>query len=117
MEKKWTFSRVLGIACYTIGILCAIYVGGWLMFIKPIQTLVLAFSAGTLSLSILLKSIIKIAFSSTFAGLVFCIGYIGYNHFKGTEDPDWQAIEEKWKLKKDQLGSKIKETTHDPKDA
>ena len=47
----------------------------------------------------MLKSIIKIAFSTTFGGLVWCIGYIGYNHFKGTEDPDWEAIEERWRQK------------------
>ena len=58
-----------------------------------------AFSNDSLTLTLLLKSIIKIAFSTTFAGLVWCIGYIGYNHFKGTEDPDWAAIEERWRAK------------------
>ena len=29
-----------------------------------------------------------------------CIGYIGYNFFKGNEDPDWEAIEQKIRDKK-----------------
>ena len=80
MKKKC--DKLLGILCYALGILAALYVGGWLMLIKPIH-----------------KSIIKIAFSTTFAGLVWCIGYIGYNFFKGNEDPDWAAIEARFRNK------------------
>ena len=92
MKKKW--SMVLGVICYTLGIFCSIYVGGWLMLIKPIRGLLLAYTMKTLTFRFLVTSIIKIAFSTTFGGLVWCIGYIGYNFFRGTEDPDWNAIEE-----------------------
>lgn len=81
MKKKC--DKLLGILCYALGILAALYVGGYLM----------------LTLPLLLKSIIKIAFSTTFAGLVWCIGYIGYNFFKGDEDPDWAAIEARFRNK------------------
>ena len=97
MKKK--VSHILGVLCYALGIFFALYVGGWLMLIKPIHMLMEAFSNDSLTLTLLLKSIIKIAFSTKFAGLVWCIGYIGYNHFKGTEDPDWAAIEERWRAK------------------
>lgn len=97
MKKKW--SIILGVICYSLGIFCSIYVGGWLMLIKPIRGLLFAFSMKTLTFKFLVVSIIKIAFSTTFGGLVWCIGYIGYNFFKGTEDPDWNAIEEKFKSK------------------
>ena len=80
MKKKC--DKLLGILCYALGILAALYVGGWLMLIKPIHVI-----------------IIKIAFSTTFAGLVWCIGYIGYNFFKGNEDPDWAAIEARFRNK------------------
>ena len=30
---------------------------------------------------------------------MWCIGYIGYNFFRGTEDPDWNTIEEKFQTK------------------
>ena len=47
-----------------------------------------------LTLSLIIACAIKILFSTTLAGLIWCIGYIGYNHFKGTEDPDWEVLEE-----------------------
>ncbi len=98
MKKTW--SMMLGRLCYILGVFSALYVGGWLMLIKPIHTIITAFGTASFTLPMLLICIIKIAFSTTFAGLVWCIGYIGYNHFKGTEDPDWAAIEERWKQKK-----------------
>ena len=83
MKKKC--DKLLGILCYALGILAALYVGGYLMLIKPIHVIIIAFGNDMLTLPLLLKSIIKIAFSTTFAGLVWCIGYIGYNFFKAIE--------------------------------
>lgn len=111
MKKKW--NALLGALCYTLGVFCAFYVGGWLMLISPIRTLMSAFAAGTLTLKLLTKCIILIAFSSTFGGLVWCIGYIGYNHFRGTEDPEWDEVEQKWKERISKSSNKeriIKET-------
>ena len=48
-------------------------------------------------------------FERRIAGLVWCIGYIGYNHFKGTEDPDWAAIEERWRAKHTLKEDKMRE--------
>ncbi len=81
--------------CYLLGILGALYVGGWIMLLCPVHDLVRAFSTDALTLPLIFASFLKIAFSSTFAGLVWCIGYIGCNHFKGTEDPDWELLEKK----------------------
>ena len=87
----------MGMICYIMGVFCSLYVGGWMLLIQPIRKLLDAFSAGTLTFTMLVASIIQIALSTTFAGLVWCIGYIGYNFFKGTEDPDWEALEKKWR--------------------
>ena len=38
---------------------------------------------------------VKMIVSTTVAGLIWCIGYIAYNHFKGTEDPDWDELKAK----------------------
>lgn len=81
--------------CYLLGILGALYVGGWMMLLSPIHDLVSAFTTNNLSLPLVLICLLKILFSSTFAGLVWCIGYIGCNHFKGTDDPDWDLLEKK----------------------
>lgn len=96
--KKW--SKLLGVICYALGVFFSLYVGGYLMLIKPVRELIYAFSADSLTFSLLIYNIIVIALSTTFAGFVWCIGYIGYNFFKGTDDPDWEAMEQAWQQKK-----------------
>ena len=59
MKKKC--DKLLGILCYALGILAALYVGGYLMLIKPIHVIIIAFGNDMLTLPLLLKSIIKIA--------------------------------------------------------
>ena len=63
-EMKKKCDRLLGILCYALGILAALYVGGYLMLIKPIHVIIIAFGNDMLTLPLLLKSIIKIAFST-----------------------------------------------------
>lgn len=92
MRKK--IQMMAGLICYGLGVLGAFYVGGWLMFVQPVVTLFTGFGNNTLTLPMVLVCGIKILFSATIGGLVWCIGYIGCNHFKGTEDPDWDALEE-----------------------
>lgn len=84
---------ILATACYLAGVFASIYVGGWLMLIVPIQELMSAFSAETITWNFVVVCILKILFSTTFAGLVWCIGYIGYNYFRGTDDPDWESMD------------------------
>lgn len=91
MKKK--IRLALGFVCYALGVLTALYVGLWKMICLPIQALYGAFVAGNVTLSLIAVCAVKIYFSATLAGLIWCIGYIGYNHFRGTEDPDWDAIE------------------------
>lgn len=93
MKKK--LQMFMAMACYAFGILSSAYVGGWIMLILPVRRLLGAYSAGMLSLSLVLVSGIKIFFSLTVAGFIWCVGYVGYNHFIGTEDPDWEAINRK----------------------
>ena len=47
MKKK--VSHILGVLCYALGIFFALYVGGWLMLIKPIHMLMDAFSNDSLT--------------------------------------------------------------------
>lgn len=57
MKKKC--NKLLGLLCYALGILAALYVGGYLMLIKPIHVIIMAFGNDMLTLPLLLKSIIK----------------------------------------------------------
>jgi hypothetical protein len=83
---------LLGGACYVLGLAAAIYIGGVLMLLEPIEVLYHAYCIGTLTLMLVVVNGIKILLSTTIGGFVWCLGYIGYNHFKGTEDPDWDEI-------------------------
>lgn len=83
---KKMLNAVLSIVCYFAGVVAAVYCGGYLMLLCPIKDLLYSFQTNTMTAHLLVVCIIKIALSTTVAGLVWCIGYIGYNHFIGTED-------------------------------
>lgn len=99
---KKHINALLGFVCYTIGVIAAGYYGLWKMLVIPAHTLFVSFMAGNLNVTLLAACVVKILFSTTMAGLIWCIGYIAYNHFKGTEDPDWEALEEKYQAKQEQ---------------
>lgn len=87
--------QFLALLCNALGTIAALYVGGWMMFLRPIHMLFTAFGDGTLNAYLVLVCGVKILLSATFAGLVWCIGYIGCNYFKGDEEPDWNLINER----------------------
>ena len=91
---KKHINALLGFVCYTIGVIAAAYYGLWKMLVLPLHTLAVSFLAGDLN--------VKILFSTTMAGLIWCIGYIAYNHFKGTQDPDWETMEKEYMAEKEE---------------
>ena len=91
MKKK--ISRVMAIICYGMGIFLSAYIGGWEMLFEPLFILIHDISRGSLTFDIAFVCIIKIALSATMAGFIWCLGYLGFNHFKGKEEPDWEALE------------------------
>lgn len=103
MKKK--INKVLAVGCLVLGTFFSLYVGGWLMLIKPIHLLITSYNSKTLELNVLIFNILKVAFSTTFAGLVWCVGYVGFNHFIGTEDPDWAQIERERGRKEEEIDS------------
>jgi len=90
---KKHLSMCAGFICYGVGIICSVYYGLWKMLILPLHALVAAVMAGELTLPLVIACGIRILFSTTLTGLIWCIGYIAYNYFKGEEDPDWEAME------------------------
>lgn len=93
---KKNINALLGFVCYTIGVIAAAYYGLWKMLVIPLHTLVTSVMAGEWNVPLLGACVVKILFSTTMAGLIWCIGYMAYNHFKGTEDPDWDAMEQNY---------------------
>ena len=51
-----------------------LYVGGWMMFIKPIIETCKAFDAGTLTGLIVGTTVLKCVFASTVGGIIVWIG-------------------------------------------
>ena len=92
---KKNLSMLIGFICYGLGIVCSIYYGLWKMLLLPIHALVTTFLAGNLTFPFVIACGVKILISTTITGLIWCIGYIAYNHFKGTEDPDWDELKAK----------------------
>ncbi len=78
--------------CYTAGVVAGIYVGGWKLLILPLRQLLAAIARHTMTSHFLMVCVIKMVLSFTVGGFLFCVGYIGYNAFKGKEEPDWDAI-------------------------
>lgn len=72
----------------TIGmiILLASYVGGWLMFVKPISDVLCAYNAGTASGILILVSILKCIFAPVVASVILGVGAVVANYIYCTED-------------------------------
>ena len=93
MKKR--VSTILAVTCYVLGVVASLYVGCWKMIYLPLRDLYEAFGTGAFRFSLVVSCGIKLLLSTTLAGSVWCVGYIGYNYFIGTDDPDWDALEEK----------------------
>ena len=91
-------NELLGLICYGLGVIAAAYYGLWKMLLLPIHTLAISFRTGGMTFPLVAACGVKILLSTTMAGLIWCIGYMAYNHFKGTEDPDFKAMEEERQL-------------------
>ena len=58
-----------------LSVVLGLYVGGYLMFIKPIAACLVAFDTGVLTGSMIGWTIVKCIFAGTAGGLIFAIGY------------------------------------------
>ena len=72
--KKYLY--YVGWIVFSIGIILGIYVGGYLMFIRPIIDCLIAFDLGTLTGSMIGWTIAKCIFAGTAGGVVIGIAYI-----------------------------------------
>ena len=76
-EAQWrVYNKIVFSLCILIGTLIAIYVGGWLMFVKSIVGTYVAYTTRTLTFSYFVKAVIKCITAATVAGAIWCGGYI-----------------------------------------
>lgn len=87
VEEKRSYSRYVrvtaGMACYLAATILALYVGGWMMILKPIEGTVTAYLAGTLTIKGVAVTALKCVLSATVASAIWCSGYILKNKFIG----------------------------------
>lgn len=66
----------IGVVAIFISCILGLYVGGWLMFLKPIIYFVAAFNTGTLTWISVILSIVKIILALPICGAIAYIGVI-----------------------------------------
>ncbi len=69
-----------------IGTILALYVGGYLLFLRPIYRMVVAYRMGTLVLPGLLRGVIAVVMASTAGGGIWCVFDIIAGIFRDKED-------------------------------
>ena len=79
---KVTWTTVVALLCYALGVLGWCYVGGWMILTKPLKGIVVAHLAGNLSIGKIVVAVIQGFCYLSLAGAVWCVGYILSNHFK-----------------------------------
>lgn len=71
--------RYIGMLFVIAGILGGLYVGGWVMFIKPIIDICKAFDTGMLTGLMVGHTVLKCMFAGAVGGIIYFIGVvIGY---------------------------------------
>lgn len=68
--------NIIGNLIIIAGILCGLYVGGWLMFIQPIIEVCKAFDVGTLTGLMVGITVLKCIFASTVGGIIAYVGIV-----------------------------------------
>ena len=66
--------KLIGVVIIIASIVGAIYLGGWILFIKPILDACSAFDAGTLTSTVIVITILKCLFASAVAVVIATFG-------------------------------------------
>lgn len=67
---------VIAALVFIIGIILAAYIGGWILFIKPIIACCIAFDSGTLTALMVGTTVIKAIFAGTVASLIIWVSSV-----------------------------------------
>lgn len=68
---KNVLKQITGATLMIYGVFSGLYVGGWLMFLKPILIAITAYDTGTLTGMIIFSTVIKCIFASAIGFLIF----------------------------------------------
>ena len=83
---KKTLRKAIAILLSLGGTLLALYVAGYWLFVRPIHNLYLGYTAHAITLPLLLNSFIRVFFSATVFGAIWCLFDILAGFFRDDED-------------------------------
>ena len=70
---KKNAKRALAVLFSILGTVLGLYIGGYLLFARPVYLLVTHFTAGTLTAKVLITNILFIFVASTIGGAIWCL--------------------------------------------
>lgn len=68
--------KLIGVVIIIASIAGGVYLGGWILFIKPLIAACAAFDTGTLSSTVIVITILKCIFASAVGGVIAYIGVV-----------------------------------------
>ncbi|MBQ3773846.1 MAG: hypothetical protein II833_05610, partial [Pseudobutyrivibrio sp.] len=80
--------KALAVLFSILGTVLGLYIGGYMLFVRPVYWLVIGFTDGTLTARMLLVNIFKIFIASTVGGAIWCLCDIIASHIKGLPEDD-----------------------------
>lgn len=76
---KNVLKQITGVLIMVSGVFSGLYIGGWLLFLKPILLTIAAFDTGILTGMIIFSTIIKCIFAGAVGTLIFyLLFWIGF---------------------------------------
>ena len=66
--------KLIGVIIIIASIAGGVYLGGWILFIKPILAACAAFDTGTLTSTVIFITVLKCIFASAVGGVIAYIG-------------------------------------------
>lgn len=85
---KKNAKKALAVLFSILGTVLGLYIGGYMLFVRPVYWLVIGFTDGTLTAGMLLVNIFKIFIASTVGGAIWCLCDIIASHIKGLHEDD-----------------------------
>ena len=79
---KKNAKRAIAVLFSVLGTVLGLYVGGYLLFVRPVYWLVIGFTNVTLTAGLLLVNVIKIFVASTVGGAIWCLCDIIAGYFR-----------------------------------
>ncbi|SDB33165.1 hypothetical protein SAMN02910298_01600 [Pseudobutyrivibrio sp. YE44] len=86
---KKNAKRAMAVLFSILGTVLGLYIGGYMLFVRPVYWLITGFTSGTLSAGMILINVFKIFIASTVGGAIWCIGDIIAGYFRDLPEEDF----------------------------